>query len=167
MVDASVTERQARMRRWRMLLGEASADELGASLSREEQQMDAALGALYDADDEEGIDEPRRPKGLGSSAPRVARWLGDIRTYFPTSVVQVMQRDAIERLHLTSMLLEPELLDSIQPDVHLASSLVSLSHVMPESTKRTARVVVGQVVAEIERRIANKTRAAVTGAVRR
>ena len=78
-----------------------------------------------------------------------------------------MQRDAIERLHLTSMLLEPELLDSIQPDVHLVSSLVSLNHVMPESTKRTARVVVGQVVAEIERRIANKTRAAVTGAVSR
>jgi hypothetical protein len=38
---------------------------------------------------------------------------------------------------------------------------------MPDSTKRTARLVVGQVVAEIERRIANKTRAAVTGAVRR
>src|SRR4029453_3429579 len=70
-------------------------------------------------------------------------------------------------LHLTSMLLEPELLDSIQPDVHLASSLVSLSHVMPESTKRTARVVVGQVVAEVERRMANKTRAPVTGAARR
>jgi Mg-chelatase subunit ChlD len=150
-----------------MLLGEASADELATSLSREEQRMDAALGALYDAEEEEGLDVPRRSRGLGSSAPRVARWLGDIRTYFPTSVVQVMQRDAIERLHLTSMLLEPELLDSIQPDVHLASSLVSLSHVMPESTKRTARVVVGQVVAEIERRIANQTRAAVTGAVRR
>jgi Mg-chelatase subunit ChlD len=167
MGDSSVAERQARMRRWRMLLGEASGDELATSLSREEQQMDAALGALYDADDEEGIHAPRRSRGLGSSAPRVARWLGDIRTYFPTSVVQVMQRDAIERLHLTSMLLEPELLDSIQPDVHLASSLVSLSHVMPDSTKRTARVVVGQVVAEIERRIANKTRAAVTGAARR
>jgi hypothetical protein len=51
-----------------------------------------------------------------------------------------MQRDAIERLQLTSMLLEPELLDSIQPDVHLVSSLVSLSHVMPDSTKRTARI---------------------------
>src|SRR5688500_15133454 len=51
--------------------------------------------------------------------------------------------------------------------VHLVSSLVSLSHVMPDSTKRTARLVVGQVVAEIERRIANKTRAAVTGAVSR
>jgi hypothetical protein len=159
-------ERQVRPLRWRLLLGEAAADELDAPLSREEQKMDAALAALYDAGDE---DDPgaRRTGGLGSSAPRVARWLGDIRTYFPTSVVQVMQRDAIERLHLVSMLMEPELLDSIQPDVHLVSSLVSLSHVMPDSTKRTARVVVGQVVAEIERRIANKTRAAVTGAVRR
>jgi Mg-chelatase subunit ChlD len=168
MTEASKrNERQARLVRWRMLLGEASGEDLDASLTREEQKMDAALAALYDAPDEEGIGSPRRSGGLGSSAPRVARWLGDIRTYFPTSVVQVMQRDAIERLHLTSMLLEPELLDSIQPDVHLVSSLVSLSHVMPDSTKRTARVVVGQVVAEIERRIANKTRAAVTGAVSR
>jgi Mg-chelatase subunit ChlD len=150
-----------------MLLGEASAEELDTSLSREEERMDAALGALYDAPEETSIGQPRRSSGLGSSAPRVARWLGDIRTYFPTSVVQVMQRDAIDRLHLTSMLLEPELLDSVQPDVHLVSSLVSLSHVMPESTKRTARLVVGQVVAEIERRIANKTRAAVTGAISR
>ena len=52
-----------------------------------------------------------RSGGLGSSAPRSRGGVGDIRTYFPTSVVQVMQRDAIERLHLTSMLLEPELLD--------------------------------------------------------
>ncbi|HEX5908337.1 MAG TPA: VWA domain-containing protein [Propionibacteriaceae bacterium] len=168
MTDASQrTEHQTRMVRWRMLLGEASAEDLDTSLTREEQKMDAALAALYDAAAEEAMGLPRRSGGLGSSAPRVARWLGDIRTYFPTSVVQVMQRDAIERLHLTSMLLEPELLDSIQPDVHLVSSLVSLSHVMPDSTKRTARVVVGQVVAEIERRIANKTRAAVTGAVSR
>ncbi len=161
------TELQTRLLRWRLMLGEASADELDTSLSREEQKMDGALAALYDAAEEDGIDSQRRSGGLGSSAPRVARWLGDIRTYFPTTVVQVMQRDAIERLQLTSMLLEPELLDSIQPDVHLVSSLVSLSHVMPDSTKRTARVVVGQVVAEIERRIANKTRAAVTGAVSR
>jgi Mg-chelatase subunit ChlD len=168
MTDASKrTEHQTRMVRWRMLLGEASAEDLDTSLTREEQKMDAALGALYDATAEEAMGLSRRSGGLGSSAPRVARWLGDIRTYFPTSVVQVMQRDAIERLHLTSMLLEPELLDSIQPDVHLVSSLVSLSHVMPDSTKRTARVVVGQVVAEIERRIANKTRAAVTGAASR
>jgi Mg-chelatase subunit ChlD len=161
------TEPQARLLRWRLMLGDASADELDISLSREEQKMDGALAALYDSAEQDSADPTRRSGGLGSSAPRVARWLGDIRTYFPTSVVQVMQRDAVERLQLTSMLLEPELLGSIQPDVHLVSSLVSLSHVMPDATKRTARVVVGQVVAEIERRIVNQTRAAVTGAVSR
>jgi Mg-chelatase subunit ChlD len=153
-------------RRWRLLLGEAAEEQLGTSLSRDEREMDRALAALYEPGETDG-DGPRQSGGLGSSAPRVAKWLGDIRTYFPTSVVQVMQRDAIERLNLTSMLLEPELLDSVQADVHLVSTLVSLNQVMPETTRRTARLVVGKVVAEIEKRIASRTRAAVNGAVSR
>jgi Mg-chelatase subunit ChlD len=160
------TPEESRRQRWRLLLGEPAAEPLDAALSPMEQEMDAALAALYDAGTE-GAEADRRYGGLGSSAPKVARWLGDIRSYFPTSVVQVLQRDAIDRLDLTSMLLEPELLDSVQPDVHLAASLVSLNKVMPESTKRTARMVVGRVVAEIERRIAQQTRAAVTGAINR
>ena len=154
-------------RRWRLLLGEAAQEPLEAQLSPTEVGMDRALAALYDGPESEPGGRPRRAGGLGSSAPGVARWLGDIRTYFPTSVVQVMQRDAIDRLQLTSMLLEPELLDSVQPDVHLAATLVGLSSVMPETTRRTARLVVGRVVAEIERRIARQTVAAVTGAISR
>ncbi|HEY5821661.1 MAG TPA: VWA domain-containing protein [Propionibacteriaceae bacterium] len=160
------TPDETRLHRWRMLLGEPADEALAAGLTAEEIQMDRTLAALYDADDEAGGGS-RKSGGLASSAPRVARWLGDIRTYFPTSVVQVMQRDAIDRLQLTSMLLEPELLDSVQPDVHLVGTLISLNHVMPETTKQTARLVVGKVVAEIERRIADHTRAAVTGAVNR
>jgi Mg-chelatase subunit ChlD len=157
-----------RRRRWRLLLGEAAGEPLDTTLSAAEERMDAALGALYDeAGEPETGTANRRYGALGSSAPQVARWLGDIRGYFPTSVVQVMQRDAVDRLNLTSMLLEPELLDSVQPDVHLAATLVSLNNVMPETTRRTARMVVGKVVAEIERRIANSTRAAVRGAVSR
>ena len=167
MTEAGVTD-EARRRRWRLLLGEPAQESLEAGLTAGEQGMDAALGALYDeAGETEGTPGERRYGTLGSSAPRVARWLGDIRRYFPTSVVQVMQRDAIDRLGLTSMLLEPELLDSVQPDVHLAATLVSLNRVMPETAKRTARLVVGKVVAEIERRIANSTRTAVRGAVSR
>ena len=157
-----------RRRRWRLLLGEPAEEPLGAGLTAGEEGMDAALGALYDESGEpDGVPGQRRYGALGSSAPRVARWLGDIRRYFPTSVVQVMQRDAIDRLGLTSMLLEPELLDSVQPDVHLAATLVSLNRVMPETALRTARLVVGRVVAEIERRIADATRSAVRGAVSR
>jgi Mg-chelatase subunit ChlD len=51
--------------------------------------------------------------------------------------------------------------------VHLVGTLLSLNHVMPEQTMATARQVVATVVAEIERRIANRTRAAVAGALNR
>jgi Mg-chelatase subunit ChlD len=154
-----------RLRRWRMVLGSEADPETGTSLSKADQSVDAALAALYDA--ERGEPGTKRSAGLGSSAPRVARWLGDIRGYFPSSVVQVMQRDAVERLGITRMLMEPELLNAVEPDVHLVSTLLALNEVMPEETKQTAREVVGRVVADLEKRLAERTRAAVTGALDR
>ena len=151
------------------MLGEPATDTLGATLGRDEAAMDAALAALYDGTGEGagGRPDSARGGGLGASAPRVARWLGDIRTYFPSTVVQVMQRDAIDRLNLTQLLLEPELLDSVEADVHLVGTLLSLNRVMPETTKATARQVVAKVVVEIERRVADRTRGAVSGALNR
>ena len=97
MADATDADTE-RLRRWRLILGEPAEDSLGAGLGEADLRMDAALAALYDSE---------RSAGLGASSPNVNRWLGDIRTYFPTSVVQVMQRDALERLNLKQMLLEP------------------------------------------------------------
>jgi Mg-chelatase subunit ChlD len=59
------------------------------------------------------------------------------------------------------------MLETIEPDVHLVGTLLSLKAIMPETTKATARIVVAKVVAEVERRIAERTRAAVTGALNR
>ena len=93
----------------------------------------------------------------------MARWLGDIRTFFPVSVVQVMQKDAIERLGLTRLLLEPEMLEAVEPDVHLVGTLLSLSRVIPEQARESARAVVRTVTSDLERRLAQRTRSAVTG----
>lgn len=169
--DAALTEDawttdQERMRRWRLLLGQAAQESTCALGSSSDAAMDGALAALYDRPDSAEGSGPRSA-GLGSSAPRVARWLGDIRTYFPTSVVQVMQHDAMDRLGLTQLLLEPEMLDAVEPDVHLVGTLLSLNRVMPETTKATARMVVEKVVRAVEERIAQHTRAAVTGALNR
>ncbi|GGS70855.1 VWA domain-containing protein [Nonomuraea spiralis] len=153
------------MRRWRLVLGGGDADGTGCALEGADAQMDAALAAVYDQDGREG--QSRREGGLGASAPRVARWLGDIRTYFPSTVVQVMQKDAIERLNLTRLLLEPEMLEAVEPDVHLVGTLLALNRVMPEQARESARAVVRKVVAELERRLAQRTRAAVTGALDR
>jgi Mg-chelatase subunit ChlD len=121
-------------------------------------EMDKALEALYDS---------TRQGGLGASSPNVARWLGDIRNFFPSSVVQVMQKDAFQRLDLTQMLLEKEMLENITPDVHLVASLMTLSHVIPDKTKDTARQVVRRVVDELMNKLAQRTRQAITGSLNR
>jgi Mg-chelatase subunit ChlD len=158
-----------RARRWRLVLGGAPDGEgTGYQLGGADASIDAALAALYDADRADSGDErAARSGGLNASAPRVARWLRDIRRYFPSTVVQVMQADAIERLDLARLLLEPELLDAVEPDIHLVGTLLSLNRVIPERSKQAARRVVGKVVAELERKVAQPTRSALTGAVNR
>jgi hypothetical protein len=107
-----------RMRRWRLALGAADfGGGTGVALSGDDARIDAALGALYDSEEQPDLQPAaKRQASLGASAPKVARWLGDIRTFFPVSVVQVMQKDAIDRLGLTRLLLEPEMLEAVEPD---------------------------------------------------
>jgi Mg-chelatase subunit ChlD len=145
-------------RRWRLILGGNEADGTGCTLTGADTQLDRALQALYDSD---------RRGGLGSSAPNVARWLGDIREYFPASVVQIMQRDAIERLDMTRLLMEPEMLESLQPDVHLVADLIALSGSIPAKTRDTARAVVRKVVDALMAKLSEPTRQAVNGAINR
>ena len=147
-----------RLRRWRLILGSEDADGIGIGLGGTDVAMDQALSHLYESD---------RSGNLGSSSPKVARWLGDIRTYFPKSVVRVMQQDALKRLNLRSLLLEPEMLEAIEPDVHLVANLLALSSVMPSKTKETARIVVRRVVEELQRKLANPMRQAVMGSLNR
>ncbi len=168
----SFTEAGAeRSRRWRLILG-AEADGLGCGLGGEDRRMDAALAALYGgAPEGEGgrdgdRDGPRRG-GLGDSAPRVARWLGDIREFFPAGVVRVMQRDALEKFDLRRLLLEPEMMEAVEPDVHLAADLIALSHLMPERAKATARQVVAKVVEALLARLRLPLEQAVRGSLNR
>ena len=154
-----------RLRRWRLVLGGA-ADGICPAPAGGDAGMDAALAALYDRDGSGGGDG-ERSAGLGASAPRVARWLGDIRTYFPSTVVQVMQKDAIQRLGLDRLLLEPEMLEAVEPDVHLVGTLLSLNRVMPDKARESARAVVRKVVEELERRLSQRTRTAISGALDR
>ena len=144
-------------RRWRLVLGGAGEERV--TLDAADLALDGALQALYN---EEG-----RRGGLGASAPNVARWLGDIRQYFPSSVVQVMQKDALDRLGLRQMLCEPEMLMAVEPDVHLVATLLSLNRVMPNKTRATARQVVQQVVRDLEKKLASPLRQAVGGALHR
>jgi len=143
---------------------------MGASLQGDDRRVDAALGALYDKGEPGAEGQGRgagRSGGLGRSKPGVVRWLGDIRRYFPTPVVQILQRDAVERLDLRQLLLEPELLQSVEPDIHLVTLLVELNRHLPDETRATARSVIAVVLADLEKRLTDTTRQAVRGALAR
>lgn len=147
---------QELIRKWRLILGGHQNDGTGFSLTGQDLQMDKTLEALYDTE---------RKGGLGPSSPNVARWLGDIRTFFPSSVVQVMQQDALKRLNLTQMLFEKEMLENVEADVHLVATLMSLSRVIPDKTKDTARQVVRKVVDQLLQKLTNPTQQAIVGSL--
>lgn len=145
-------------RKWRLILGGQQNDGTDFTLNERDQQMDKTLEALYDSE---------RKGSLGPSSPNVARWLGDIRTFFPSSIVQVMQQDALNRLNLTQMLFEKEMLENVEADVHLVATLMTLSKVIPDKTKDTARQVVRKVVDELVRKLSQPTQQAIIGSLNR
>ncbi len=147
---------EERKKKWKLILGADSDEENKVPLEEEFVEMEAIMEALYDSD---------KQGGLGSSSPNVNRWLGDIRKYFPKSIVQVMQKDAMENLGMEELLLEPELLDSFEPDINLVNTILSLNKIIPEKTKETARLVVKKVVDEIEKKLKYPTKNAIYGAL--
>ena len=153
------TEQQ---KRWRLILGSDAENSCPCDLDDAEICMDKALAALYETPPQD-----KRRGGLGASAPKISAWLGDIREYFPQSVVQIMQKDAIERLNLKTLLTEKEMLANITPDVHLVATLMSLSHVIPEKNKALARQIVQKVVDELMQKLQAPTQQAILGALNR
>jgi len=158
-----------RLRRWRLVLGGGDADGVDSPLGSDDRRKDAALAAVYDVRGAgAGLRGARRGTGgLARSAPAVSRWLGDIRRYFPTPVVRVIQRDAVERLELRRLLLEPELLSTVEADVSLVAMLVELNQMLPDETRDTARTVVQAVLDELRERFEDRTRSAISGALAR
>jgi len=146
------------LRKWRLILGGQQNDGTGFSLEQQDLNMDRTLEALYDSN---------KQGGLGPSSPNVSRWLGDIRAFFPSTVVQVMQQDALKRLNLTQMLFEKETLENVTPDVHLVATLMTLSKVIPQKTKDTARQVVRRVVEELLKKLSQPTQQAIMGSLNR
>lgn len=147
---------EQQLKKWKLILGDKSDPEELLSLDEVEQGMSDVLDALYDSE---------KDRGLGASSPNVNRWLGDIRKYFPATSVQLLQKDALDRLGLEEMLMEPELLETIDADVELASTLLSLNKVMPLKTRESARIVVQKVVDALLRKLRSPLQTALRGSL--
>ena len=97
----------------------------------------------------------------------ISKWLGDLRSLFDPETVAVVQNDAIERKGLKQLLLEPELLDGLEPDLNMASTLLMLKDQIPKKSKESARNFIRKIVEEIDKLLADDMRRAVTAALDR
>ena len=165
-------ELEPKLKRWRLILGKASEENLskmssgsGSLLNSDESIMDSALQALYDGESNASAGANSRSAGLGPSYPNIAKWLTDIRSYFPSDVVSVIQNDAIERKGLKQLLLEPETLSQVKPDIGMVGTLLSLKEMIPAKSKDQARALVKALVDEIMKSMENDMRRAVVGAL--
>ena len=173
---------QEQLDRWRLILGKEAQESLatlspsGCSLSAEQLEMDEALEAIYASDSDRDISRSEwesptdgRPHGStkGRSTPRVARWLDQIRNFFPKDVVVLLQQDAIERRGLKELLFEPEILAEMEPSLDLASMVLELKNLVPEKAKDAARDLVRRVVEELRKRLETGFAQAVRGSLDR
>ncbi|MCR5121047.1 MAG: VWA domain-containing protein [Ruminococcus sp.] len=162
-------ENKALLKRWRLILGEDSQQRLsgaaggGMELSEEELLMDSALSQIYGGNsrDENG----GANAGHGPSSPKLTKWLGDLRALFSPMEIRVIQNDAIERRGLKQLLFEPEMLDSLEPDISTASLLLMLKDQIPAKAKDNARVYIAKIVEQINKLLADDLKRSVTSSL--
>ena len=165
-------ENAARLRRWRLILGQEGQERIasmgGCALTEEEALMDQALAAIYNRADSGGFGmSTGGGGGKGPSNPQISKWLGDVRSLFDKDLVKVIQGDAMERCGLKQLLFEPELLDNLEPDINLASTIMLLKEQIPKRSKESVRAFIRKIVEEINRMLEQDIRRAITAAVNR
>lgn len=159
-----------KMQRWRLILGQESQSRMEAMgaqpLAGELDLMDQALAAIYNRTEQGGFGSGGGA-GKGPSSPQISRWLGDVRSLFDKELVTVIQGDAMNRCGLKQLLFEPELLEDLEPDLGLASTILMLKEQIPKRSKESVRRFIRKIVEDINRLLEQELRRAVTAAVNR
>lgn len=157
------------LKRWRLILG-SGCDEMinslggAAEMSADELLMDSALSQIYGNDSGANM---TGTAGRGVSSPKLTKWLGDLRSLFASAEIKVIQNDAIERKGLKQLLFEPEMLNSLEPDISTASLLLMLKDQIPAKSKDNARQYIAKIVEDINRRLSDDIKRSVTAAMNR
>lgn len=162
-------DKTAQMQRWRLILGTESESRLSGmnmpALSDEQNLMDSALAAIYNKSESGGFGSGGA--GHGPSNPQISRWLGDVRTLFDKEIVKVIQNDAMTRCGLRQLIFEPEILENTEPDISLASAILTLKDMIPKRSKDSVREFIRKIVEDVNKLLEQDIRRAVTAAVNR
>ncbi|AEF82880.1 VWA domain-containing protein [Leadbettera azotonutricia] len=160
--------------RWRLILGDFAEDAL--PLDGDDQELNEALEFLYGREygpgqgirDDEGDGDGEGENGQGAAVGRrggkggsrltIPGWIAKIQKLFPRRTVELMQKEALDRYHLTEILTDPEVLKTMEPNLDLLKNILTFKHIIPESVKSLAYQIVEKVIREIQKKLETQVR---------
>lgn len=158
-----------RIKRWRLILGNDSNQQFekmegmeGFRLSEEQMLMDQALAAIYNNSSGGSFGGGG---GKNPSSPMISKWLGDVRSLFDKELVTIIQTDAMEKCGLKQLIFEPELLEHLEPDIGLASTILMLKDQIPKRSKESVRAFIKKIVEQINKLLESDIKRCVTAAL--
>ncbi|MBD3187391.1 VWA domain-containing protein [Candidatus Bathyarchaeota archaeon] len=181
-------ERARHALRWRLMLGQFSEEGLNMPFSgmtpgqMEEAfgkgnpgELETSLGFLYDREysftEEFNLvnqdDMPTREFGLGSKtghgALTVPSWLQKIKELFPEKAVKTLEDDAVKKYGIHEILTDPDLLESVEPDIDIVKMLLTFKSQLTPKTMSIAKEIIRKVVEELEEKLLREVQSAVFG----
>lgn len=144
--------------RWRLILGQFAEDNI--PLGDEYDETESALAFLYDREYSggRGVKSDDSRGGRGRSVLSVPEWIGKVRKLFPKSAAEIMQKDALDKYGIDEMLTDPEVLQSLEPDITLLGKLLSFRSIIPEGVRKQADEMIKKCADEIAKKLETKVR---------
>ena len=144
--------------RWRLILGPSSDIKIDHNYS----DIDDTLNFLYNrehnnnyVDDIENSysDDFYTSSGYDDSILTIPTWIEKVKILFPKEAYEIMQRDALEKYHITELLEDEEIISNLEPNFELLKSILSFKDMMSDNVKRVAIGIVSKVVYELKKKL--------------
>lgn len=123
-------------------------------LTPKEKKIDQSLDKLYPS---------QREGGLSGKRNISAQWMGEIRSLFPTPVIRILQRDALEKFGIKKLLSQPSFLDQIEPDVGMIATILAAKDSLSPGALQSARILVRRLANQVEKKLKFKLVSRISG----
>ncbi|TKC99408.1 VWA domain-containing protein [Polyangium fumosum] len=147
--------------RWRLILGPAGNDGLGATDAGagNADDLERTLAWLYDreADGEASRSIARGGPANGPEHPLdVPEWLNKIHELFPKEAIERLESDALHRYGILDVVTRKEALENVTPSLSLVEAILRCKSRMDAHVLDAARAVVNKVVEDLKKRLCDE-----------
>jgi Mg-chelatase subunit ChlD len=169
-VSAAIT--LSALERWRLLLGEASQENLGGCGAQGSQvfALDRSLAWLYgrrDSAQDDAADTLDRHGGDQDSVLSVPEWINQIHELFPQETIERLERDAIERYGIDEIVTNLAVLERAEANPALLEAVLRTKHLMNPEVLAMARKLVEKVVKALIEKLAKEIQRSFSGSKRK